>query len=91
MYTVTFLANKELRIISPCHKRDAIYTISQGSLNIQIDTLARDACDGHVLDQLYVNDLKRVVDFQISHRSLILELGSGAGAMFFWPVLTLED
>ncbi|MFT4520176.1 MAG: putative hydrophobic protein (TIGR00271 family) [Halioglobus sp.] len=90
-YTVIFLDDNVLRITSNCHERDAKYTISQGSLTVLIDTLTPQSCDGHVLDQLYVNDLKRIVDFQVSHRSLILELGSGAGAMFFRPVLSLDD
>jgi catechol 2,3-dioxygenase-like lactoylglutathione lyase family enzyme len=37
-------------------------------------------------DAMFINDLNRVVDYQVFDDSLVLELGSGNGAMFFGPV-----
>jgi hypothetical protein len=43
-------------------------------------------CAGNQLDAMFVNDLNRVVDYRVFDNSLVLELGSGNGAMFFAPV-----
>jgi hypothetical protein len=43
-------------------------------------------CAGNNLDAMFINDLNRVVDYQVLDDSLVLELGSGNGAMFFGPI-----
>ena len=38
-----------------------------------------------------MNDLNKVVDYQVFHDSLVLELGSGNGIMFFAPMTQSQD
>jgi hypothetical protein len=82
-YTIAFSADNKLRVKISCQKLDSTYHVSQGSLSIEV--IPSD-CSSDSLDAMLINDLNRVVDYRVIDGSLILELGSGNGIMFFGPV-----
>lgn len=85
-YTVNFLDDEKLRFKISCKALDATYHVSQGWLRIETDLSLWRTCGGNSLDAIFINDLKRVVNYRVDENRLVLELGGGAGAMFFSPL-----
>jgi len=85
-YTVTFSKDNKMNVKVSCRKLKSAFQVSQGSLDIDIKQSIWGDCAGNNLDAMFINDLNRVVDYQVLHDTLVLELGSGNGAMFFAPV-----
>jgi uncharacterized hydrophobic protein (TIGR00271 family) len=85
-YTVAFADKDKLRVKISCRKLKSDYHVSQGSLDMDIKPSMWGGCAGNNLDAMFINDLNRVVDYQVLEGSLVLELGSGNGAMFFAPI-----
>jgi hypothetical protein len=90
-YTVTFSKDNKLRVKTSCRKLKSSYHLSQGSLDIDIEPSIWGDCAGNNMDTMFVNDLNRVVDYRVIDDGLVLELGSGNGAMFFSPVAGSAD
>lgn len=80
-YTVAFSKDDKLNVKISCGKLESDYQVSQGS--IDIEPIMSGECAGNSLDAMFVNDLDLVIDYQIRGDTLVLELGSGNGAMFF--------
>jgi hypothetical protein len=80
-YTVAFSRDDKLSVKTSCGKLESDYQVSQGS--IEIEPIMPGDCVGNSLDAMFVNDLDLVIDYQIRGDTLVLELGSGKGAMFF--------
>ena len=87
-YTLDFAEDDQLRVKISCRDVDSSYRVSQGSLELEV--IPAD-CEANNLDAMFVNDLNRVVDYQVFHDSLVLELGSGNGVMFFAPMTQSAD
>ena len=85
-YTVTFLEEEKLRFKISCKELDSTYHVSPGWLKFEIELSLSSSCDNNELDALFINDLNRVVDYRVHDEMLVLELGGGAGAMFFTPL-----
>jgi uncharacterized hydrophobic protein (TIGR00271 family) len=79
-YTIDFSTDNKLRVTISCAELEATYRVSQGSLHMEV--ISSDCADDS-LDAMLVNDLNRVVDYRVFDDSLVLELGSGNGTMFF--------
>ncbi len=84
-YTVAFSKDNKLSVKVSCRQLKSAFHVSQGSLDIEIKPSMWGDCEGNQLDAMFVNDLNRVVDYRVIDDSLVLELGSGNGAMFFAP------
>ena len=85
-YTVQFLAEEKLRVKISCKALDSSYHVSQGWLRIETDLSLWRTCGENSFDAVFLNDLKRVVNYRVDQQRLVLELGGGAGAMFFSPI-----
>jgi hypothetical protein len=90
-YTVAFSKDNKLHVKISCQKLRSNYHVSQGSIDIDITSSMLGDCAGNSLDVMFVNDLNRVIDYQVLDDALVLELGSGNGAMFFSPVAGSAD
>ena len=87
-YTVRFGKKDKLRVKISCRELKATYGVSEGSLNMAVKHSILGDCAGNKMDTMFINDLNRVVDYQVEADKLILELAGDAGAMFFRPVDT---
>lgn len=87
-YTIDFAEDDRLRVKISCREVDSTYRVSQGSLELEVNP---SDCEANSLDAMFVNDLNRVVDYRVFHDSLVLELGSGNGVMFFGPMTQSPD
>ena len=87
-YTLDFAKDDKLRIKISCQHVDSSYRVSQGSLELEAIPAE---CEDNSLDAMFMNDLNKVVDYQVFHDSLVLELGSGNGIMFFAPMTQSQD
>lgn len=85
-YTVHFLEEEKLRFRISCKELESDYYVSQGWLRLDIDFALWRTCGENSLDAIFINDLRRVVDYRVADNKLILELGGSAGAMFFSPL-----
>jgi hypothetical protein len=90
-YTVAFSKDDKLRVKISCRKLRSDYHVSQGSIDIEIKPSLWGDCAANNLDDMFVNDLNRVVDYQVLPDTLVLELGSGNGAMFFVPITERQE
>ncbi len=63
----------------------ASYQVTNNLLNITFekDLLKRKFCNDQAMDNTYLNDLARVVNYFIEGDRLVLELGNNAGYMYF--------
>jgi uncharacterized hydrophobic protein (TIGR00271 family) len=82
-YTITFGDKDKLRVKISCRELKANYSVSEGSLNMAVKHSILGDCAGNTLDNMFINDLNRVVDYRVEDDNLVLELGGDAGAMFF--------
>ena len=85
-YTIDFAANDKMQVQISCRTLKSVYRVSHGSLEIEVNPSLWGDCAENTMDAIFMNDLNRVVDYQVFHDALVLELGSGAGAMFFEPM-----
>jgi uncharacterized hydrophobic protein (TIGR00271 family) len=84
-YTVLFSGDEDLQVKTNCGEQTSMYSVSHGSLSITVPSPVED-CTTTELDAMFVADLNRVVDYRVFDDLLVLELGSGNGAMFFTPI-----
>jgi uncharacterized hydrophobic protein (TIGR00271 family) len=84
-YTVLFSGDENLRVKTICGEQTFMYSVSHGSLSISVPFTLAD-CATTELDAIFLDDLDRVIDYRVFDDSLVLELGSGNGVMFFTPI-----
>ena len=66
-----------------CNKIMAGYLLGRYLLNFMIGVMTMAQCENPEFDQAFMNDLDRVVNYQVEDDFLVLQLGNNAGVMYF--------
>ena len=66
-----------------CNRIQAGYLLSRDLLNFKIGIMTLAQCENPELDQSYMNDLDRVINYQMEADYLVLQLDNNAGVMYF--------
>lgn len=66
-----------------CNTLKANYQLSSHLLNIKQIITTRATCESPDLDTAYINDIGRVIDFEIRNDLLVLQLDNNVGLMYF--------
>lgn len=66
-----------------CNRLQMSYLLSRDLLNFKLGIMTMAQCENPELDQTFINDLDRVVNYQMEHDYLVLQLGNYAGLMYF--------
>ena len=82
-YTFTLGEDGQVNGRVDCNRIQAGYLLSRDLLNFKIGIMTLAQCDNPELDQTYMNDLNRVINYQMEDDFLVLQLGSNAGVMYF--------
>ena len=59
------------------------YLLSRDLLNFKMGAMTMAQCENPELDQSYMNDLDRVINYQMEEDYLVLQLDNNAGVMYF--------
>ncbi len=59
------------------------YLLSRDLLNFKLGIMTMAQCEDPDLDQTFLNDLDRVINYQMEHDCLVLQLNNNAGLMYF--------
>lgn len=80
-----FTLSEDSRVIGvvDCNQLQMTYLLSRDLLNFKLGTTTMAQCDNPGLDQTFINDLDRVVNYQLEQDYLVLQLGNNAGLMYF--------
>lgn len=82
-YTLTLGEDGQVNGREFCNRIQAGYLLSRDLLNFKIGIITMAQCDNPELDQSYMNDLDRVINYQMEDDFLVLQLGNNAGVMYF--------
>ena len=66
-----------------CNKLQMGYLLSRDLLSFKLGATTMAQCENPELDQTFINDLGRVVNYQMEHNYLVLQLGNNTGLMYF--------
>ena len=66
-----------------CNKLQMGYLLSRDMLNFKLGIMTLAQCENSELDQTFINDLDRVINYQIEKDDLVLQLNNNAGLMCF--------
>lgn len=59
------------------------YLLSSDLLNFKLGIMTLAPCENPEMDQALINDLDRVINYQMEDDYLVLQLGNNAGVMYF--------
>lgn len=85
-YRLAFVDGEELGVEISCKNLKGDYEATTDFLSINVhepNIFNREPCDDDAMDNQYLNDLSRVVDFRQEEHGLVLELDNNAGFMLF--------
>jgi hypothetical protein len=84
-YQLRFDQEDRLDVQISCKKMKGSYQVTNNFLSITVKqpSLNRKPCDDQTMDNTYLGDLARVVDYFVKDDRLVLELGNNAGFMYF--------
>jgi hypothetical protein len=66
-----------------CNKSQMSYLLSRDLLNFKLGIMTLAQCENPGLDQAFINDLDRVINYQMEDDLLVLQLDNNAGVMYF--------
>jgi uncharacterized hydrophobic protein (TIGR00341 family) len=81
----TFFLSEDNKVISTvdCNKLQMSYLLSRDLMNFKMGVMTMAQCKNPELDQTFINDLDRVVNYQLEKDYLVLQLGNNSGFMYF--------
>ena len=81
----TFTLSEDNRVVGnvDCNKLQMSYLLSRDLMNLKQGVMTMAQCENPELDQTFINDLDRVVNYQLEKDYLVLQLGNNAGFMYF--------
>jgi len=81
----TFTLSEDNKVIGTvdCNKLQMNYLLSRDLLDFKLGVMTLAQCENPELDQIFINDLDRVINYQMEHDYLVLQLGNNAGLMYF--------
>lgn len=83
IYRVEFNKNNKVTGRVDCNTLRAEYQLSNNLLSLKDIVTTRSGCANPDLDTAFVNDLNRVVNFEVLEDRLVLQLNDNAGLMYF--------
>jgi len=66
-----------------CNRLKMSYLLSRDLLNFKMGITTLAQCENPELDQSYINDLDRVINYKMEDDFLVLHLSNNAGVMYF--------
>ncbi len=82
-YTFTLGDDNKLVGTVDCNKLQMGYLLSRDLLNFKLGIMTLAQCENPELDQTFINDLDRVINYQMEDDFLVLQLNNNAGLMYF--------
>ncbi len=82
-YTFTLGEDNTLVGTVDCNKLQMGYLLSRDLLNFKLGIMTLAQCKNPELDQTFINDLDRVINYQMEDDFLVLQLNNNAGLMYF--------
>jgi len=82
-YTFTLGEDNKLVGTVDCNKLQMGYLLSRDLLNFKLGIMTLAQCVNPELDQTFINDLDRVINYQMEDDFLVLQLDNNAGLMYF--------
>ena len=84
-YLLKLDQRNDLRIQISCKELDGNYQVTNNLLSVTVKEplINQGPCEAQTMDNTYLNDLARVVNYVLEGERLILELGNNAGYMYF--------
>ncbi|MFV9616744.1 MAG: TIGR00341 family protein [Gammaproteobacteria bacterium] len=82
-YTFTLGEDNKLVGTVDCNKLQMGYLLSRDLLNFKLGIMTLAQCENPELDQTFINDLDRVINYQMEDDFLVLQLDNNAGLMYF--------
>lgn len=82
-YTFTLGEDNKVTGKIDCNKLQMGYLLSRDLLNFKIGIIALTQCENPELDQTFINDLDRVINYKMDDNYLMLLLANNAGVMYF--------
>jgi uncharacterized hydrophobic protein (TIGR00271 family) len=84
-YRLRFAQEDKLEVRISCKKMKGSYQVTSDLLGITIKQplLNRKSCNDQAMDDTYLSDIARVVDYSIDDDRLVLEMDNNAGFMYF--------
>ena len=82
-YTFTLGEDNKLVGTVDCNKLQMGYLLSRDLLNFKLGIMTLAQCENPELDQTFINDLDRVINYQMEDDFLVLQLNNNAGLMYF--------
>ena len=82
-YTFTLGENNKLVGTVDCNKLEMGYLLSRDLLNFKLGIMKLAPCQNPELDQTFINDLDRVIDYHLEEDYLVLQLNNNSGLMYF--------
>lgn len=82
-YTFTLSEDNKVVGVVDCNRLQMSYLLSRDLLNFKLGIMTMAQCENPELDQVFINDLDRVINYQMEKDYLVLQLGNNAGLMYF--------
>ena len=82
-YTFTLGEDNKVAGTVDCNKLQMGYLLSRDLLNFKLGIMTLAQCENPELDQAFINDLDRVINYQMEDDFLVLQLDNNAGVMYF--------
>lgn len=82
-YTFTLSEDGVVNGKVDCNRLSMNYLLSRDLLNFKTGVMTLAQCENPELDQSYINDLDRVVNYRMEDDFLVLQLSNNAGVMYF--------
>lgn len=82
-YTFTLGENNMVAGTIDCNRLQMGYLLSRDLLNFKLGIMTLAQCENPEMDQAFINDLDRVINYRMEGDYLMLQLGNNAGVMYF--------
>jgi heat shock protein HslJ/uncharacterized protein YraI len=82
-YTLVFQPDGGLQILADCNSGSGIYTLDGNNMTIEVGVLTTADCGAESLSGLFLDQLSKVVSYELTQELLGLNLAEGAGRMIF--------
>lgn len=82
-YTITLNDDNKVSGKIGCNTMSSTYQLSSHLLSVNPLKLTRKKCKNPDLDTMFINDLSRVINFEITEGRLVLQLNNNIGLMYF--------
>jgi len=82
-YTFTLSEDGVVRGKVDCNRLNMSYLLSRDLLDFKQAVTTSAQCENPELDQSYINDLDRVINYRLDESYLVLQLSDNAGVMYF--------